>query len=326
MNGSDGIDSKNCLVGHTGFVGSALLRQTTFRHCYNSDNIADIDGQEFATLVCAAAPGSMLEANRSPERDRERIQALIQRLSRIRTQRFILISSIAVLADCDGRDDETTRAFQRDLAYGRHRRDLEAFVEDHFSDSLIVRLPALFGRGLRKNFVFDLLNPVPAMLVPEKFASLMDHLSPPLASWVEELYAPDAVTGLLRLDRQALDSSGRRAALEEALTALGHTAAQFHNPETTYQYYDIERLWSDIGIALGAGLSHIHLVSEPLGAAAIHRRLTGHEMPKTGARVHREDMVTRHAALWGVTGPYQYDGATTLDRLAEFYAHQRAPA
>lgn len=325
-NGSDTTGRANCLVGHTGFVGTALLRQTAFSHRYNSRNIADIDGQDFATLVCAAAPGSMIEANRCPQRDREQIEALIQRLSRTRARSFVLVSSIAVLADFAAGYGETTDAFQQALAYGRHRRELEAFVEDHFAESLIVRLPALFGRGLRKNFVFDLLNPVPAMLTPAKFADLVGKLDRPLASLVKDLYAPDTATGLLRLDRQALDSFGRRSALEGAVTAVGCSAMQFHNPETTYQYYDIERLWSDIGIALRAGLSHIHLVSEPLGAAAIHKRLTGRDMPETGARLHREDMHTRHAALWGATGPYQYDAAATLDRVAAFYADERTPA
>lgn len=326
MNGSDAIENRNGLIGHTGFVGSALLRQAAFADCYNSANIPAIAGQQFATLVCAAAPGSMLEANRAPERDRAQIAALIQHLSTLRAERFVLVSSIAVLADFAGCDDESTCAFQRDLAYGRHRRELETFVESHFTDSLIIRLPALFGRGLRKNFIFDLLNPVPSLLTAQKRDWLASRLDAPLAAWVDALYAPDAVTGLLRLDRKALNGDRRRTALDDAVTALGCSATQFHNPETSYQYYPIERLWQDIGIALNAGLSHVHLVSEPLAAAAIHQRLIGRAMPETDARLHREDMHTRHAALWGTAGPYQFDAATTLDQLAAFHADERAPA
>lgn len=326
MNGSISTRAASGLIGHTGFVGSALLRQTAFAACYNSQNIATIEGQSFGTLVCAAAPGSMLEANLAPERDAAKIDALIAQLSAVRAERFVLISSIAVLADFAGGDDEGTQAFQQDLAYGRNRRALEAFVESHFPGSLIVRLPALFGEGLRKNFLFDLMNPVPSMLSAAKRDALMGALDPALAEWAGALYTPDAATGLLRLDRAALNADRRRTALEDAVTALELSATQFHHRETTYQYYPIDRLWQDIGIALGAGLSHLHLVAEPLTAAAIHAALLGREMPETPARLHREDMRTRHAALWGAKGRYQFDAATTLDHLAAFFAHERVAA
>jgi hypothetical protein len=315
-----------CLIGHTGFVGGALLRQARFDACFNSATIAAIEGRSFGTLVCAAAPGSMLEANRSPERDAAQIDGLIARLATIRAERFVLISSIAVLADFAGVHDEGTQSFQQDLAYGRHRRALEIFVEDHFASSLIVRLPALFGHGLRKNFLFDLMNPVPSLLTDAKHDALMKALDPALARWAGALFASDPVTGMLKLDRAALNADRRRAALEDAVTAVGASATQFHHPDTTYQYYAIDRLWQDIGIGLEAGLSHLHLVAEPLTASAIHARLTGRPMPDTPARLHREDMRTRHSALWGAEGPYQFSAAATLDRLAAFYASERQPA
>ena len=317
---------KTGLIGHSGFVGGALLRQTHIDACYNSANIAAIKGQAFGTLVCAAAPGSMLEANRSPERDAAQIDGLMARLTTIRAERFVLISSIAVLADFAGGNDEGTQAFQQDLAYGRHRRALEIFVEDHFANSLIVRLPALFGHGLRKNFMFDLLNPVPSLLTEAKRDALMKALDPALNAWAGTLYAIDPVTGMLKLDRAALNADRRRAALEDAVDALGASATQFHHPDTTYQYYPIDRLWHDIGIALDAGLSHLHLVAEPLTATAIHARLTGRPMPDTPARLHREDVRTRHSVLWGAEGPYQFSAAATLDRLTAFFASQRAAA
>ncbi len=326
MNAPDASPRPTALIGHTGFVGTALRRQTQFDACFNSGNIADVEGRAFGTLVCAAAPGSMLEANRAPERDKAAIDALIAQLDRVEATRFVLISSIAVLADFAGGDDEGTAAFQQELAYGHHRRALEAFVEERFPGSLVVRLPALFGEGLRKNFLFDLLNPVPSMLTGPKHTALLKALDSDLAGWLAALYTPDAATGLLKLDRPALNADPRRPALEAALDALGATATQFHHRQTTYQYYAIDRLWQDIGIALEAGLTHLHLSPEPLEAAAIHERLTGRPMPATPARLHREDMRTRHAGLWGAEGPYQFTAAETLDALAAFFASQRGEA
>ena len=326
MSASGLIGKRTSLIGHTGFVGGTLARQTSFSAQYNSKDIADIQGQSFDTVVCAAAPGSMFEANKFPERDQEKIQMLIEQLSRVKAERFVLISSIAVLDDFAGGDDETTTAFQETLAYGRHRRKLEVFAETHFSNGLIVRLPALFGQGLRKNFIFDLLNPVPTMLTQAKFQDLSNALDKPLSEWLHELYAHDPVTGMFKIDRISLDANQQRPALDEAVIDLGFSATQFHHPETTYQYYDMACLWSDITIALEASLSHIHLVSEPLQAARIHERLTGRSMPGTGARLHREDMHTRYASLWKASGPYLRNAKTILDRMTTFYAFERSAA
>lgn len=316
----------DALIGHTGFVGGTLDRQHSFSAKFNSANIDTISGQSFDTVVCAAAPGSMLTANRQPERDRAAIEALTERLDRVRARRFVLISSIAVLADFAGGQDEGTQAFQEDLAYGRHRRLLEAFCESRFDDCLVVRLPALFGPGLRKNFVFDLLNPVPTMLPQARLDVLLERLTPDLRTRLAELYAPDETTGMLRLDRPALDADPKRAALDRAVHEAEMSATQFHNPDTTYQYYDMSRLWQDIGMATQARLRHLHLAVAPLRAADIHARLLQSPMMQTGAKIHHEDMRTRHAALWRRDGPYLEDAATVLDKLAAFFKGQRRVA
>jgi hypothetical protein len=315
--------ANDALVGHTGFVGGTLLRQHAFYATFNSANIEGIRGERFDTLVCAAAPGSMFEANRFPEKDRQKIGNLISNIGESRAQRCILISSIAVLDDFAGGYDETNASFQTELAYGRHRRELEVFCMDHFPDCLVVRLPALFGPGLRKNLIFDLANPVPTMMTGERLEALQAALPAALLNWLGRLYVHDVGSGMWKLDRSALNADPRRTALEEALVELQGAASWFHHPETTYQFYSVESLWSDIQLAIAAGLSQIHLVTEPLRAGDIHRRLTGRDMVSYGARVHREDMRTRHAALWGRTGRYLADAAEVLDQLSDFFETER---
>ena len=313
----------DALIGHSGFVGGTLNRQHSFSAKFNSANIDTIAEQSFDTVVCAAAPGSMVIANRQPERDRAAIEALTDQLDRVRARRFVLISSIAVLADFAGGEDEGTQAFQENLAYGRHRRLLEAFCESRFDDCLVVRLPALFGKGLRKNFVFDLMNPVPTMLPQERLAALAERMSSDLRTRLKELYSPDETTGMLRLDRPALNADPKRASLDRAVHEAEMSATQFHNPDTTYQYYDMTRLWQDIGMAMQAELRHLHLAVAPLRAADIHARLLQSPMMQTGAKIHHEDMRTRHAALWQRDGPYLEDASTVLENLATFFAEQR---
>lgn len=146
------------LIGFSGYVGSTLLRQTRFEKRYRSTTIDEVDGQSFDTVVCAGAPAQKWIANRDPETDRKNIDGLIAHLSTLQCKTFILISTVDVFKHPVGVDEDTP-VDERDLhAYGLNRRRLEKFVEGHFADHLIIRLPGLVGPGLRKNVIFDFLN------------------------------------------------------------------------------------------------------------------------------------------------------------------------
>lgn len=148
----------NALIGFSGYVGSTLLRQQAFGSLYRSTNIADVEGQAFDTVVCAGAPAQKWIANREPEADRQKIEALIAHLKTLRCKTFILISTVDVFASAIGVDEDSPVEEQGLHAYGLNRRLLERFVESHFPHHLIVRLPGLVGPGLRKNVIYDFLN------------------------------------------------------------------------------------------------------------------------------------------------------------------------
>lgn len=309
----------DALIGSTGFVGGHLSGQHGFGAGFNSRTIGEARGRAFDTVVCAAAPGSMFEANRFPDQDAERIGGLIDSLKGIAAKRMVLVSTIAVLADFRA-DDEGTTAFQETTAYGVNRRALEVACAELFERCLVVRLPALFGAGLKKNFLFDILNPMPSMLGEEPLATLRAALPADLAGALDGLYAKDEALGLWVIDRAALEASGKRAAFDEAVTALGRSAIGFTNPASRFQYYDMSRLWADIGLGLEAGLDVLHLSPEPTEAGRVFEAVTGRAMPETGARVHQEDMRTRHADLWGREGGYNAGTAQVLSRVKAFCA------
>lgn len=146
------------LIGFSGFVGSTLLKQTIFEGLYRSTNICEIEGQSFDTVVCAGAPAQKWIANREPVADREKIERLIAHLISVQCKTFILISTVDVFKNAIGVDEETLVDETGLHPYGLHRRLLERFVESHFPNHLIVRLPGLVGPGLRKNVIFDFLN------------------------------------------------------------------------------------------------------------------------------------------------------------------------
>ena len=148
----------NALIGFTGFVGGTLLRQTQFEALYRSTNIKEIEGKIFDTVVCAGAPAQKWIANREPELDRAQIDGLIDHLKTVQCKTFILISTVDVFKSPIEVDEGTIIDESGLHAYGLNRRRLEKFVESHFDNHLIVRLPGLVGPGLRKNIIFDFLN------------------------------------------------------------------------------------------------------------------------------------------------------------------------
>jgi nucleoside-diphosphate-sugar epimerase len=157
-----GSETKECsvkgLIGHSGFVGSTLLRQTSFDKLYRSSDIERIRGEAFDMLVCAGVPAQKWIAERDPESDIANIKGLAAHLDTLKVRIFVLISTVDVFADSRGADEATAPDESTLTAYGRNRLWLERFVADRFGQSLIIRLPALVGPGLRKNVVFDLRN------------------------------------------------------------------------------------------------------------------------------------------------------------------------
>lgn len=149
---------KDALIGFSGFVGSTLLKQKSFDALYRSTNIHEIDGREFDVVVCAGAPAQKWIANSNPEDDKENIESLINHLKKIKCNTFILISTVDVFHKPMNVDESTLTDEGGLHPYGFHRRMLEQFVEQKFSNHLIVRLPGLVGPGLRKNVIYDFLN------------------------------------------------------------------------------------------------------------------------------------------------------------------------
>lgn len=247
----------NALIGYSGFVGTTLLKQTTFAHLYRSTNITEIRGKTFDTVVCAGASAQKWLANQDPENDLVNINNLITELKSFSCKKFILISTVDVFKDPINVAEDTAITTEGLHAYGANRYLLERFVAEHFDDYLIVRLPGLVGPGLKKNIIFDFLN---------------------------------------NNNLDAIDSRG------------------------VFQFYPMVNLWFDITKALSAGLRVVHLTAEAVSVAEVAREGFGKDFDNQlqhPAAVY--DMKTRHAALFGGAGEYQYSKRDTLQAI-RFYA------
>ena len=164
--------SERVLVGCTGFVGGNLAAKGNFTKKYHSTDVQQGFGQQNDLVVYAGVPAAMFLANHDPEADLAVMRAARENLRRLNAKQTVLVSSVCVFADSRGKTEADIPADDGLPAYGANRRQLECWVREDFPHALIVRLPALYGDGLKKNFLYDLHTITPSMLKQEKYAEL----------------------------------------------------------------------------------------------------------------------------------------------------------
>ena len=147
------------IVGYTGLVGSNLLQFYKFDYFYNSKNFHDAQNMEFDEIFFCGIPAVKWYANKFPEEDTSVIESIKKILKTIKTKKIILISTIDVYeyTDSDINEDYDCDIFNNHT-YGINRYLFEDFIKKQFENFHIIRLPALFGKGLKKNIIYDLIN------------------------------------------------------------------------------------------------------------------------------------------------------------------------
>ena len=125
----------------------------------------------------------------------------------------------------------------------------------------VVRLPGLYGQGLRKNAVYDLLH---------------DR-------------SVDAIAGNAR-----------------------------------FQFYDVDRVWSDVERVLAAGADTANITSEPVAMSDVASRVFNRTLPTPWSdSAPSYDVRSRYAYLVHGDNGYWFDAATVYDGLQRFVAHER---
>ena len=195
---------RRALVGWSGFVGGALLPRVRPMVRFRSTDIEQLADADVAEVVCAGAPAEKWRANADPAEDWAGISRLIRALDTSRATSCVLISTIDVYADSCGADETTPADTEQPQAYGRHRALLEEFVRRRFADALVVRLPGMFGPGLKKNLVYDLIHQPEARFAHEssvfQFYDVRDL-------WGHVLLARDAGLDVVNLATEPVSSA-----------------------------------------------------------------------------------------------------------------------
>ncbi len=286
--------AQTVLVGSTGFVGGNLLAAHPFDAAYHSKTVSEGFGRDNGLVVYAGVPAAMFLANQDPEADLAVMRAARENLHRLAPKKLVLISSICVFADSKGKTEADEPDGAGLAAYGANRLQLEQWVREDWPDALILRLPALYGLGLKKNFLFDLHTITPALLRPAKYEELAAK-----SDLVKEAYS-DGGNGFYKLN-----GSQDPAALKAWFTANDFNALAFTDSRSVYQFYDLRRLWADIEKALELDLRLLHLATPPVSAAQVYQTVTGGSFENhLAAAPFDYDLRTLHAEAFGGSGGY----------------------
>jgi nucleoside-diphosphate-sugar epimerase len=149
------------LIGNTGFVGTNLKLQQKFDYEFNSQNIQDlIDCPDECDLYLSCLPATKWLINQNIQKDFENIQNIISVLFKKKYNNVYLFSSIDVYGDSPLKVDEDYFPNFSGLNYGSNRLLFEYLVHEliEYDNYYVFRLPALFGKSLKKNVIYDLLN------------------------------------------------------------------------------------------------------------------------------------------------------------------------
>ncbi len=253
------------LVGSTGFVGGNLLRKHSFDVSVHSMDVSRAYGTRPDLLVYAGVRAEMFIANKYPDEDYKHIQNTIRNIELIAPKEMILISTISTMG-MNARGDEHAYINKDCLSpYGRHRLILEEWVNSNIKNSRIIRLPALFGKGIKKNVIFDYLKFIPRLLSCEKYRELSNE-----SELIETCY-------LGRKDGYYEYTGEKDDILKAELRRIGFSALSFTDSRSIYQFYPLERLWDDIGIVRYNDLRIINLATEPMTVRWLIKELSGED-------------------------------------------------
>lgn len=306
---------KTFLVGYSGFVGSNIASSYKFDGLFNSKNIEDAFEAEPDILVYSGVPAEMFSANADPDTDLKIIKNAIRNIKKIKPAKLVLISTVAVYDRLTDVDEDAYTDKNRLSAYGRNRLYLEEWVRENLKSPLIVRLPALYGQNLRKNFIYDYIHFIPKLLKEEKYLELKSR--------------DEAVTSYyLKLNNGfygCKDLSPReRNILTEYFQKAGFSALNFTDSRNVYQFLNLNRLWQIIQKAMENGIEILNAVTEPVSVTELYRYLENSEFNNlTEGKVLQYNLKTKYSAVFGGKDGYLLGKDDVLSDIKRFVTRER---
>ncbi len=288
------------LVGHTGFVGFNLMKNMNFDKCYNSKNIQQAFGKNPQLCVYSGVPSEMFTANTMPEKDLLTIKNAMENIKKINAKTLVLISTVAVY-------DKTVKVNENHIInkkmlkpYGLNRLLLEEYCISNFENMHIIRLPALFGNNLKKNFLFDLKNITPPQLTKQKYDEL--------------LIINNDISNYFKLGDNGRYHCTNLQAMKPFFESIDFNALNFTHSESRYQFFNLKYLPKLIERVIEENIKILNAVTMPLSAKTICKQVKGKDFDNIlNDEPFNYDIESIH-----FNGGYFKNGDEVLSEIKEF--------
>ena len=300
----------NALVGYTGFVGSNIYDTGSFDYVFNSGNIEEAYGIKPDLLIYAGMRAEKYLANSAPEKDMELVIQAEENISCIDPKKLVLISTIDIFKVPKDVDEESEVDTVNLHPYGYNRYQLELWVRKNYPNATIIRLPGLFGKNIKKNFIYDYINIVPFMLKKQKMEELL------LADGELSKYYQLQDNGFYRLNNV---SEKDKIVLKDKFKKVGFSALNFTDSRSRYQFYNLGRLWGDIQKAVKEDIKLWHPATEPVSASELYKYLTGEDfINELEGKPADYDYRTIYSNIFGGKNGYISDKSRVLEEIKAF--------
>ena len=302
---------KTELVGYSGFVGSNLCTQYNFDGLYDSKNVREAYGTNPDILVYSGVPAQKFLANKEPEKDFETIKGAINNIIQINPKKVILISTIDVYKETNG-INEDTKIIPEDLqAYGKNRFYLEQWVINNFSDYLIVHLPGLYGKNIKKNFIYDLINIIPSMIKKEKFQELIKQ-----SNYLEDYYI-EQNNGFYQCRNNLTQEEKKK--LKKYFNDINFSALNFTDSRGKYQFYNLSYLWEHIEKALKNNIKILNLATEPVSINELYKYIKNSDFTNyITNEIPNYNFKTKYDKIYNGKNGYIFDKQFILEDIKKF--------
>ena len=278
----------NALVGYTGFVGSNLYSEGSFDAVYHSKNIEEAYGTEPDLLVYAGLRAEKYLANYWPQKDKELTAEAERNITNICPKKLVLISTIDVFKIPREVDEDSIIDTNGLSAYGYNRYQLEEWVKEHYPDTML------------KNEKLD------------ELAKIDPHLKDYYTRGDNGFYK---LKGITKREGETLKWRFKRT---------GFSAINFTDSRSRYQFYNLERLWDHMNIALEIGIRTWHPATEPVSAEELYRYLTGDSFVNhLKGKPADYDFRTKYTDIFGGNDGYLYGKVQVMEEIKRFVEEQR---
>lgn len=302
------------LVGYSGFVGSNIAEQQCISRKYNSKNIEDAFLEEHETVIYSGIRAEKYLANTYPEKDLDMIKNAIEDIKKLRFKKFILISTVDVYKTPIDVNEDSAIDIDGLCAYGRNRYYLEQWVEQNIDDYHIIRLPALFGKNIKKNFIYDMINIVPSIIKEEIYNNIINDYKE-----LSNYYVKDNI--FYKLKNISIED---KKILKDFFVNYKFNALSFTDSRNIYQFYNLTNLWNDIQFAIKNNIRLLNITTEPIKISELYKYITGQNFNNNvSSEPVKYDIYSKYAPQFNQHDKYLYLKEEILDEIKLFVLRNR---